>query len=157
MSKIAGTKTKQKSSVGAEIIAALHEVVDALQEGEPLERRFTVRRYHLKVTPRSYRPDDVRRVRESLNLSQPLFAQFLGASLAAVRSWEQGRRPPSPIVERNRVTTRHLAAAVMRSCTRMILLTAAAISGVSPGASAASRGVVACSLSSQSRNSPTVK
>src|SRR5438067_2168821 len=100
MSKIAGTKTKQKSSVGAEIIAALHEVVDALQEGEPLERRFTVRRYHLKVTPRSYRPDDVRRVRESLNLSQPLFAQFLGASLAAVRSWEQGRRPPSPMARR---------------------------------------------------------
>ena len=39
----------------------------------------------------------------------------------------------------------------------MSLLTAAAISGVSPGASAASRSPVASSESSQLRNSPTVK
>ena len=58
---------------------------------------------------------------------------------------------------RKRVTTRILAAARIRSCTRISLLTAAAISGVSPGASAASRSGVASSESSQSRSSPTVK
>jgi putative transcriptional regulator len=122
MSKVAGTKTNRgpstneagritgsparkagkesRSTVGAEMIAALQEVADALQASESLEKRFTVRRYHLKVAPRTYGPDDVRRVRESLRLSQPLFAQFLGASLAAVRSWEQGKRPPSLMARR---------------------------------------------------------
>ena len=44
----------------------------------------------------------------------------------------------------------------MRSWLRMILETAAAISGVMPGARRASTSVVAASDSSQSRNSPTV-
>ena len=47
-------------------------------------------------------------------------------------------------------------AARIRSWLRMILETAATISGVSPGASRASTSVVAASDSSQSRNSPTV-
>ena len=42
-------------------------------------------------------------------------------------------RPASPIVLRNRVTTRHFAGHAIRSCRRMIFETAAAISGVSPG------------------------
>ena len=65
--------------------------------GSRTEQRFTVRRYRLKVAPRTYTGNDVRRVRDALKLSQPLFARFLGASLAAVRSWEQGKRPPSPM------------------------------------------------------------
>src|ERR1035438_5222886 len=46
-----------------------------------------------------------------------------------------------------------LAAAAIRSCTRMSLETAAAISGVIPGAREVRRTVVASSESSQSRNS----
>ena len=49
------------------------------------------------------------------------------------------------MVLRKRVTTEHFAAITIRSCKRLILLTAAAISGVTPGASAASAGVVASS------------
>ena len=67
------------------------------------------------------------------------------------------RRPGRPTVLRNRVTTEHFAAITMRSCRRLILLTAAAISGVMPGASAARTGVVASSDSSQSRKPPTVR
>ena len=58
---------------------------------------------------------------------------------------------------RKRVTTRIFCAAAIRSCTRISLLTAAAISGVSPGARAAMPLGVASSESSQSRSSPTVK
>jgi hypothetical protein len=60
-------------------------------------------------------------------------------------------------VLRKRVTTEHFAAITIRSCRRLILLTAAAISGVTPGASAVSAGVVASSESSQSRKPPTVR
>jgi hypothetical protein len=55
--------------------------------------------------------------------------------------------PGSPIVLRNRVTIRHLRGARMRSWLRMILATAAAISGVIAGASAASASGVAFSES----------
>ncbi len=65
-------------------------------------------------------------------------------------------RPGRPIVLRKLVTTLHFDAISIRSWRRQILLTAAAISGVRPGASAASVSVVASSDSSQSRKPPTV-
>ena len=45
------------------------------------------------------------------------------------------RQPAKPMVLRKRVTTRHLAATTTRSWMRMILDTAATISGIKPGAS----------------------
>ena len=65
--------------------------------------------------------------------------------------------PGSPMVLRNRVTTRHFFAARIRSWLRMIFETAAAISGVTPGAMRASTAGVARSERSQSRKSPTVR
>ena len=53
------------------------------------------------------------------------------------------RHPGNPTVVRNRVTTRIFRAIAIRSCTRISLETAAAISGVKPGASAARDSVVA--------------
>ena len=47
------------------------------------------------------------------------------------------------MVLRKRVTTAHFAAITIRSCSRLILLTAAAISGVTPGASATSSSALA--------------
>src|SRR6266513_690614 len=60
------------------------------------------------------------------------------------------------MVLRNRVTTRHFAATLIRSCSRMIFDTAAAISGVSPATMWARAGVSTASERSQSRSSPTV-
>ncbi len=59
------------------------------------------------------------------------------------------------MVLRNFVTTRHFCEIRIRSCTRQILDTAATISGVRPGARAASDASVAASESSQSRKPPT--
>jgi putative transcriptional regulator len=90
----------QLSPAGAKIVAALEEAVAAMRSGEPLEKRFTVRTYHADFTPRAYGPDDVRRVRGLLGMSQAVFARFLGVDANTVRSWEQGNRPPSPIARR---------------------------------------------------------
>ena len=86
-----------------------------------------------------------------------LAAMPRGSSVGWLGCSRTERRPGSPIVLRKRVTTEHFAAITIRSCRRLILLTAAAISGVTPGASAARAGVVASSESSQSRNPPTVR
>ena len=85
---------------GAAIVDTLEEVRAALQSGEPLEHRFTVRTVAPCFAAPSYAPADVRRIRESLTMSQPVFAALLGVSEATVRSWEQGQRAPSGMARR---------------------------------------------------------
>jgi len=42
----------------------------------------------------TFRPADVRAIRDSLNKSQTEFAMMIGVSVATLRNWEQGRRVP---------------------------------------------------------------
>ena len=52
------------------------------------------------VPPPLLGPDDVRKTRKELGVSQPVFADFLGTSPSTVRSWEQGQKVPSPMARR---------------------------------------------------------
>jgi putative transcriptional regulator len=81
---------------GEEIVAGLRELADTLQAGKPLESRFTVRTYKIPPPPH-YGGAEVRRVRETMAMSQAAFAAFLGVDASTVRSWEQELRPPSPL------------------------------------------------------------
>lgn len=81
------------SPLGAEMIAGLAAFRDALASDEPIGARFTVRTVSLDIPSRSYSADDVRRVRLGFGASQAVFAEFLGVSVKALRSWEQGTRP----------------------------------------------------------------
>ena len=80
-----------------------------------------------------------------------------GSSVGSFGCSRVDSRPGRPMVLRKALVTRHFRATNTRSCRRISLLTAAAISGVIPGASAASVAPSAASDSSQSRKSPTVK
>jgi putative transcriptional regulator len=104
MSKATGAKPQgapeRLSPAGAKIVAAFQEAIEAMRSGEPLEKCFTVRTYNVEFAPRAYGPEDVRRVRGLLGMSQPIFARFLGVDANTVRSWEQGSRVPSPIARR---------------------------------------------------------
>jgi putative transcriptional regulator len=69
----------------------------ALAEAREYERGKAV---DLRVTtmpapPRPVKPAEIRRIRESLNASQAVFARFLCVSPKAVQSWEQGLRQPA--------------------------------------------------------------
>jgi putative transcriptional regulator len=86
-------KSKRSSSLGDEMVAGMSAFCDAVQSGEPLEKRFTIRTVRLQLQPKPYRPEDVKLVRAKLNASQALLAQFLGISVKTLRSWEQGTRP----------------------------------------------------------------
>ncbi|MBN2291276.1 MAG: helix-turn-helix domain-containing protein [Pirellulales bacterium] len=79
------------------IIRGLKGFADALESGEDLAERFTCRKVVLNLEPVSYSPDSVKKTRETLGLSQALFAKFIGASKNAVQAWERGDREPSPI------------------------------------------------------------
>jgi DNA-binding transcriptional regulator YiaG len=77
---------------GAKIVAALERFRDAIEAGTPIEERYTLRQVKLDLAPRSFSPDEVRKVRSMLGVSQPIFGQFVGVDVKTVRSWEQGRR-----------------------------------------------------------------
>ena len=92
---MSGMKKIKRTSAGTRIIQGLTELVEALEQGEPLEKRFNVRTVELPQRPRQYGPAKVKATRESLSASQPIFASLLGVSTALVQHWEQGLRKPS--------------------------------------------------------------
>ncbi len=56
----------------------------------------------------TFRPADVKSVREKLKASQPEFALMIGVSVATLRNWEQGRRTPDgPALALLRVAARN--------------------------------------------------
>jgi putative transcriptional regulator len=48
----------------------------------------------ITVPPKPVSPKEIRRIRETLNATQEVFASYLNVSANAVRSWEQGTRRP---------------------------------------------------------------
>lgn len=90
-------KTRGLTTAGSKIVGALTELCEALEAGESICERFTVRTVRLDLPARRFAPEEVRRLRASLRLSQPLFAQLLGVGVQTIRSWEQGLKPPSPM------------------------------------------------------------
>lgn len=85
----------EKATVGERIVKRLHGFAEVLKSGDAITEKFTCRRVVLNLSPTRYDPDLVRATRDLLGASQPMFAQFLGASVQTVRSWEQGKNTPN--------------------------------------------------------------
>ena len=98
--KALGGRAQKSDEAAQEIIAALTDFRDTLRARTPLETKYTVRKVVVVVPPPQLGPDDVRKTREVLGVSQPVFADFLGTSPSTIRSWEQGQKPPSPMARR---------------------------------------------------------
>jgi len=45
--------------------------------------------------PIAMAPEDIRRIRESARVSQPVFARYLNTSASTVQKWESGTKRPS--------------------------------------------------------------
>jgi putative transcriptional regulator len=88
------------SPASAKIVSAFNEAIETMQDEGPFESLFTVNTYRVAFDLNEYTPDDVKRARAIMRMSQALFAQFLGVNANTVRSWEQGLRPPSLIARR---------------------------------------------------------
>jgi DNA-binding transcriptional regulator YiaG len=87
-------------SVSEQIRDSVAEIRAAMESGEPIEDRLTVREVRMDFDPRPYGPADCLRVRNLMNMSQAVFAKFLGVVPQTVKSWEQGTRPPSDMAKR---------------------------------------------------------
>lgn len=90
-------KGARLSPLAEEMAAGLSAFCDALESGEPIGDRFTVRTVSFDLSPRVYRAEDVKALRRTLNASQVIFAKFLGVSVAALRAWERNTRAVPPI------------------------------------------------------------
>ena len=88
------------NDVDREVLGALADFRDTLRARIPLEKKYTVRKLAAVTPPPQLEPDDVRNTRESLGVSQPVFAGLLGTSVSTIRSWEQGQKTPSPMARR---------------------------------------------------------
>ena len=87
-------------SVAGRIVSRLTNFTKALESGAAISEKFTVRTIRLNLQPTAYDPTSVQKTRDLLNLSQPLFAKFLGVSVQTVRAWEQGGNVPSDMAAR---------------------------------------------------------
>jgi DNA-binding transcriptional regulator YiaG len=78
---------------------SLRELARAIEDGTPLEERFTVRTINIPE-PGKYSPAAVKKLRAELGMSQAVFAELLGVSRVWVQGWERGVRQPSPLARR---------------------------------------------------------
>lgn len=88
----------KEKTVGSEMVNRLRrftETLDSAQGTEDLPKLLTVRKVKLNLRPRSFSASEVKEIRGKLNVSQGVFAEFLGVATATVQDWEQGITTPS--------------------------------------------------------------
>ena len=90
----------RKPSVGDRVIKGLADFAEALEAGEDLHQRFTVRTVRALPQPRAFTPRDIIQLRRQIGASQAKFAEVVGSSVVTVQSWEQGHRKPTPMARR---------------------------------------------------------
>jgi len=95
------TNTKNHPTVAQRIARGMSEI-EAIMAADIDPRRVLTWNAVEIQEPTTYRPAKVRTVRDSLGLSQPLFAKLIGVSPALVKLWEQQRqkREPAPWARR---------------------------------------------------------
>jgi putative transcriptional regulator len=71
-----------KKDAFAELVASVKQAGEIRRGKRRPSRRTT------------YRPQDIRNIREIFGLSQTQFAVMMGISVSTLQNWEQGRREP---------------------------------------------------------------
>lgn len=85
----------------SKIIESLRDDLAALHEAGVI-RKVTMRKFDEICPPpvRAFGAADIKRLREGLRFSQPVFALHLHTSASTVRKWEQGEtRPAGPALK----------------------------------------------------------
>lgn len=73
----------------------LKEGLEDILEHQEGKKKLKTRVMDVPEPAKNYSADEVKKIRESLNYPQSIFAQFLNVSVRTVESWECGRRSPN--------------------------------------------------------------
>jgi DNA-binding transcriptional regulator YiaG len=99
MAKKSDMTNRKMTRAGREILTALEEIKQAIDDRVPLSKRFIVREVEV-VDPAEYDAAKVCRTRAKLGVSQAVFARIVGVSTILVQFWEGGKRVPSAMARR---------------------------------------------------------
>ena len=85
-------KTKFKSDA----FEAIHTSASALQKVGAIDA-MTMRKFDESclATPAVLKPSQIKRIRQSAHVSQPVFARYLNTSESTIQKWESGSKHPS--------------------------------------------------------------
>ncbi len=85
----------------SEILDIAHEMAQDLFKAGAMDE-ITMRKIDALCLPpkRPFRPEDIRRIRTTNNVSQAVFAAILGIGKTTVQQWEQGQKKPSGTAQR---------------------------------------------------------
>jgi putative transcriptional regulator len=78
-------------SVGKQLIEALKEA-NQFHQGQI---NLRTEDFEMPDEPKALSSKQIKKIRETLNVSQPVFAKFLGVSDKAVKAWERGGSKPN--------------------------------------------------------------
>jgi len=79
----------------------MSEVSDGIMRGlqqalEHAQGKKELRSNYVSIsTPKQFKPDEIKTIRNNLNMSQGFFADVLGVSKKTVESWEYGKGKPN--------------------------------------------------------------
>ena len=76
------------------LFAEIAEGFDALADEREGKRTLRTHAVDIKPTP-EISPEELLALRESLNLSRPVFARYLRTNARTLENWEQGRARPN--------------------------------------------------------------
>lgn len=79
----------------SEMFKLLKEGLDDILKEQKGKKKLKTRVVDVPEPAIQYTAKDVKRIRESLQYPQSLFAKFLNVSIKTVQSWESGRRVPN--------------------------------------------------------------
>lgn len=86
----------RKPKFHSDALEAIHSAASALHRAGAIGRT-TMREFDEMslVRPPGLEPDEIRRIRETAQVSQPVFARYLNTSESTVEKWETGAKRPS--------------------------------------------------------------
>jgi putative transcriptional regulator len=85
-----------KRKYRSEIAEAVHSAVEGMYQAGTIDQA-TMRRFDESclTAPPPIQPKQIKKIRQSQHVSQPVFARYLNTSESTVEKWETGAKRPS--------------------------------------------------------------
>ena len=85
-----------KRKYRSEISEAIHSAVEGMYSAGTIDKA-TMRRFDESclVVPTPIEPRQIKKIRQSQHVSQPVFARYLNTSESTIEKWETGAKKPS--------------------------------------------------------------